>query len=607
MKLSLATKLARLGLAVAVLAGWLWAAPTQIARAATITVTTTEDENNTDGDCSLREAIRAANTDTTVDACPAGSGTDTIELPAGIYNLSLPGSGEDAGLTGDLDITQAVNIFGEGVSETILNNLNLDRVFDLNMAGAVHISGLTIQNGSAGTQAGGGIRNIASQLTLSDSRVTANRSDEQGGGVYVTLGTLALVNSRIDQNTSANGGGISLAYSTGIIAESLIESNLTLNLDLNFDGVGGGIAASGGPLTIRNSTISHNFAARHGGGIYSTFYLYLYNVTIAENLAHVGGASTGGDGGGVFFTDAYVPDVKFVARNSLLANNTDLSVNTKHPDCSGTLTSEGYNLIQDTTGCELEGDLTGLISNTPALLDGLQENGGTSRTHALLAGSPAIDAGNPTGCKEQAGNNLFNDQRGFSRPVDGDKNGNAVCDMGAFEYVPPSDAPTATKTLTPSATATFTKTPTGTISASATHTASPTRTPSATATPTATRTNTATATRTNTPIFVPPTNTKTPTATPTASATKTPSNTPTRTPTRNCTPSADNPPCTATPTGTLSATPTATGTPTATRTPTATPTATTTFIIIPPTHTATATVPPIICSTQCVYLPIILR
>lgn len=600
----------RLALAFSLIVGLVWViTPAPTAQAATITVNTTDDEKNVDGDCSLREAIIAANTDTPVDACTAGSGADTINVPTGIYNLSLSGTGEDAGLTGDLDITQPVNIFGDGVTDTIINSITNDRVFDLIVAGAVHLNGLTIQNGNAGAQGGGGIRNTGSQLILSDSRLTSNRADDQGGGLYVTLGTLTLVNSRIDNNTSANGGGLALAYSTGLIAESLIHGNTALNLDLNFDGVGGGIAVGAGPLTLRNSTVSNNFAARHGGGLYSTFHLDLYNVTIANNMAHVGGVSTGGDGGGVFFTDAYVPDVKFIARNSLLANNTDLSVSTKHPDCSGTLTSEGYNLIQDTTGCVVEGDVAGLLSNATALIGPLQDNGGHLHTHALLAGSPAIDAGNPLGCKEQTGNQLSWDQRGFPRPVDGDKNGNAACDIGAFEYAPPFNAPTATQTLTPSTTATFTKTATGTIIASATHTPSPTRT--VTATHTATRTSTATATRTNTPIFVPPTNTKTFTATPTASATKTPSNTPTRTPTRNCTPSADNPPCTATPTGTLSATPTTTSTPTATRTFTATPTATNTLISIPPTSTKTstptATVPPITCSTQCIYLPIILR
>lgn len=448
----------RLALAFSLIVGLVWViTPAPTAQAATITVNTTDDEKNVDGDCSLREAIIAANTDTPVDACTAGSGADTINVPTGIYNLSLSGTGEDAGLTGDLDITQPVNIFGDGVTDTIINSITNDRVFDLIVAGAVHLNGLTIQNGNAGAQGGGGIRNTGSQLILSDSRLTSNRADDQGGGLYVTLGTLTLVNSRIDNNTSANGGGLALAYSTGLIAESLIHGNTALNLDLNFDGVGGGIAVGAGPLTLRNSTVSNNFAARHGGGLYSTFHLDLYNVTIANNMAHVGGVSTGGDGGGVFFTDAYVPDVKFIARNSLLANNTDLSVSTKHPDCSGTLTSEGYNLIQDTTGCVVEGDVAGLLSNATALIGPLQDNGGHLHTHALLAGSPAIDAGNPLGCKEQTGNQLSWDQRGFPRPVDGDKNGNAACDIGAFEYAPPFNAPTATQTLTPSTTATFTK------------------------------------------------------------------------------------------------------------------------------------------------------
>src|SRR5687767_1162009 len=75
-----------------------------VAYAATITVTTTTDELNSDGDCSLREAIRAANLDRGVDACPAGTATDTITLPPGTYTLTIPGGDEDGALTGDLDI-----------------------------------------------------------------------------------------------------------------------------------------------------------------------------------------------------------------------------------------------------------------------------------------------------------------------------------------------------------------------------------------------------------------------------------------------------------------------------------------------------------------------
>jgi CSLREA domain-containing protein len=73
----------------------------------TIIVTTTNDELNSDGDCSLREAIRAANLDIAIDACSAGSGTDTIVVPAGTYTLTIVGSDEDNGLTGDLDVTSS--------------------------------------------------------------------------------------------------------------------------------------------------------------------------------------------------------------------------------------------------------------------------------------------------------------------------------------------------------------------------------------------------------------------------------------------------------------------------------------------------------------------
>src|SRR5437899_746823 len=75
------------------------------AYAATILVTTTADELNADGDCSLRDAIQAANTDAAVDTCPAGSGADTIVVPAGSYALSIAGIGENANASGDLDIT----------------------------------------------------------------------------------------------------------------------------------------------------------------------------------------------------------------------------------------------------------------------------------------------------------------------------------------------------------------------------------------------------------------------------------------------------------------------------------------------------------------------
>src|SRR3990170_4392776 len=116
----------------------------QAALAATITVTTTADELNSDGDCSVREAVRAANTNAVVDACTAGGpGMDTINVPAGTFTLSIGGVNEEWAVTGDLDITQftqplpagttsgPVTIDGAGASSTIIDGGAIDRVFDV--------------------------------------------------------------------------------------------------------------------------------------------------------------------------------------------------------------------------------------------------------------------------------------------------------------------------------------------------------------------------------------------------------------------------------------------------------------------------------------------
>jgi len=140
-------ELSRVGGAFALLAGVLLTNP---ARAATIAVTTTDDELDADGDCSLREAIRAANLDVPVDACPAGAGADEVVVPAGTYTLAIAGIAEDGGLTGDLDVTADLTITGAGAGTTIIDGGGLDRVFHVDPRGdriAVTLRGVTIQNG----------------------------------------------------------------------------------------------------------------------------------------------------------------------------------------------------------------------------------------------------------------------------------------------------------------------------------------------------------------------------------------------------------------------------------------------------------------------------
>ncbi len=127
---------------------------------ATINVNTTDDELNNDGDCSLREAIRAANTDTAVDGCDKGNGSDRINVPFGTYTLSINGQGEDNTATGDLDILDDLTIIGAGMDKTIIDGGGIDRVFHLVDDSScsyfeLTVSDLTIQNGDSPDEGSG--------------------------------------------------------------------------------------------------------------------------------------------------------------------------------------------------------------------------------------------------------------------------------------------------------------------------------------------------------------------------------------------------------------------------------------------------------------------
>ena len=434
-----------------VAAALIFLAQGQVAHAATITVDTPDDELNSDGDCSLREAIQAANTDAVVDACTAGSGADTINVPAGTYTLSMAGANEDANASGDLDITGALTITGAGAGNTIVEwplGGGLDRVFHILGAPPVTINGLTIQHGSVTDSAGGGIFVVpGATLTLESSTVRDNTSVASsgpfpgfsfGGGIF-NQGTLTVTNVNVIINKAdASGGILNDTIGTLTVNSSTVRgnsnsgitnlntatiNNTTVSGNIGQDGAG---ILNGGPLTVNNSTISGNVASFRGGGIFTSAggTLTLNNTTVSGNSAP--------SGSGIFIVPtAPIPTLK----NTIVANNTPGG------DCSGSITSADHNLDSDNTCSLIQSN--DLPNTTTPLLGALDPNGGPTETHALSAGSPAIDAGNPA--TPGSGGNACEatDQRGVARPK------GTNCDIGAFELEPGSCTVTISKVTNP--------------------------------------------------------------------------------------------------------------------------------------------------------------
>ena len=355
------------------------------------------------------------------------------------HAISLASSGDSimvaaATYTENLSIGFSLKVIGSGAATTIIEGGGVNTVVTISSATAhVSLSKLTIQNGSA--RLGGGIAN-GGTLAISDSTISGNHASSYGGGVH-SSGMLAINNSTITGNRvvggckkcGAVGGGIS-NVGTLIINNSTISGNSTAGL---LGGAGGGIFNKG-KLSIKNSTINANDGGCCGGGIDNFGKLSISNSTVGLNQSVQGGgilnagtlttnnstisgnSAANGWGGGIF------NDYKTVSlQNTIVANSPSGG------NCSGPMASNGYNLSSDNT-CNFNN--TGDLNNTDPVLGPLQNNGGPTQTQALLSGSPAIDAGNPSGCTDGQGHLLKTDQRGAPRPDHEDTGG---CDMGAYE------------------------------------------------------------------------------------------------------------------------------------------------------------------------------
>lgn len=356
---------------------------------------------NDAGAGSLRQAILNAN---------ANGPADTIFLQTfGTITLT----------SGELSITDNVTIIGPGAPLLTISGNNASRVFYINAGFTANLSGLTITGGKpASNESGGGITN-AGTLNLRNCVVFGNTATGSGGGIYST-GNLDVTNCTIRNNTANGGGGIHAFGGSVNVFGSTISANTCA-----FDGGGLNMLNVVGNLT--NTTISGNQANGSGGGVMffsnsGSFTLFVSGCTIANN--------TGGNGGGLrTFTLSGAGNIAATTlRNSIIANNTAPNLNAgTSGGGAATITSQGFNLTSDNSVTFLS-QATDQINKDP-LMGPLSDNFNLNQTHALLAGSPAIDKGNSFG--------LAFDQRRVKRPQDDAQLPNAPggdgADIGAFE------------------------------------------------------------------------------------------------------------------------------------------------------------------------------
>ena len=321
---------------------------------------------------------------TVTDIGDSGPGT----LRQAIYDI-CPGGTIDFGITGtitltsgELSIDKDMTIDGAGAASLTVSGNNASRVFNI-PSGTVSISELTVTKG-IGT-GGGGIYNVGT-LAMTNSTVSGNLNygiGNGGGGIY-NIGTLTVTNSTVSGNYAS------------------------------FGNVSAGGIYNVGTLTVTNSTVSGNRAdaivmvggSAWIGGIYNAGTLTVTNSTISGNIVP--------GGFGIYIGGIYNAGGTATMRNSIVA------ANNAGGNCSwsGAAITDGGNNIDDAASCGFSAPSS--MSSTDPLLDpaGLQNNGGPTQTIAILAGSPAINAG--AGCP-------LTDQRGISRPQ------GSACDIGAYE------------------------------------------------------------------------------------------------------------------------------------------------------------------------------
>ena len=420
---------------------------------AIITVTTLDDSLAVDGDVSLREALQAANTDTSVDGSTTGSGADTIVFDPGLAIGNNPGVDDgqlvlDSGVLSELSITSDVTIDGDtdsdDVADIAIDAAGNSRVFlftggtstldALVLTGGDEVEGGAMRIGAAdvtivnsiitGNEAtDGGALWLATGATvrLSRTSIVGNEASSDGGAIYLaSLGTLTVIDSTLAGNTAGSAGGAIYGFATNAIT----LTNTTLSGNLASD-AGGAIYAFGGDLTLVNATVTGNSAGGNGGGLYGKGAggtTTLVNSIVAGNEAGADGNDLHGG------TDV---DLTFVGANVIGSA----------PDSFNSVTGTTPTQIDGADRAALETVFADVRDDpiTNVLSGALADNGGRVPTVALNPSgpNPARGTGDATQLSEATagvdfdgdGNTtdvLTTDARGFTRNVGG-------LDLGAFE------------------------------------------------------------------------------------------------------------------------------------------------------------------------------
>ena len=394
------------------------------ASAATFVVTRQDDPApdgcNSGVDCSLREAIIAAN---------ATTDPDDITLSNATYSLSIPGVAEQEAATGDLDVTQPLTINGQGAGATVVEAgantaAGIDRVFDVR-SGSLTLNGLTVRHGNAGAAGGGGISvSSGASLTVSSSTITLNTAGTNGGGIS-NSGTLTMTNSTVSGNTTATGGasdqsgggiatfssgsmsltnvvvsGNSAGRFGGGVHNSATGSTITggsITGNSTPTGItagtrdGGGINnASPGSLTINNVSITNNSAGRDGGGIANSSTLIINNGT-----SITGNSTSAPDPGDPNVNDHNGGGIRNFSPGILTISDSTISTNTAFRSGGGMAAQGQAELTNTTVLSNHAANSGGGLNNFSSIVNGVQSKlkitGGTvSQNTAGLSGGGII-------------------------------------------------------------------------------------------------------------------------------------------------------------------------------------------------------------------------